>query len=220
MVYLYKNVAYGAFRHGNVGGCLRRNVSVRLAKALALGDVAELAHGRSRLYFRLGSVHEEHLGVLCFYEVFQHLNEPRTRHLCGKPIVPAPRPASCSVPPHHSYRCSRSTSALQRTSGGHPRTYWDSLDNSLAGAPPPHQAPPYCVVACSLERLHFPRRHHELARASLRRREARTLAATVGLRSGYLDLILRARTASFTAAPRAYAPMNDRTESPQFARVT
>ena len=69
-------------------------------------------------------------------------------------------------------------------------------------------------------RLHFPRRHHELARASLRRHEARTLAETVGLRSGYLDLILRARTASFTAAPRAYAPMNDRTESPQFARAT
>ena len=87
MIYLYKNVAHGAFRHGNVGGCLRRNVSVSLAEALALGDVAELAHGRSRLYFRLGSFIEEHLGVLCFYEIFQHFNEPRTRHLCGIPIV-------------------------------------------------------------------------------------------------------------------------------------
>ena len=125
MIHLYKNVTHGAFRHGNVGGRLRRIVSVRLAKALALGDVAKLAHGRSRLYFRLGSFHEEYLGVLCFYEVLQHFNEPRTRHLCGKPIVPAPRPASCSVQPHHSYRCSRSASALQRTSCDHPRTYRD-----------------------------------------------------------------------------------------------
>ena len=220
MIDLYKNAVHGAFRHGNVGGCLRRNVSVRLAKALALSDVAELAHGRSRLYFRLGSFHEEHLGVLYFYELFQHFNEPRTRHLCGKPIVPASRPASCSVPPHHSYRCSRSASALQRTSCGHPRTYRDFFDNSLTGAPPPHQAPLYCVAECSLVCLHFPRRHHELARASLRRREARTLAATVGLRSGYLDLILRARTASFTAVQRGYTPIHDRTESPQFARAT
>ncbi len=52
-------------------------MSVSGAKALALGDVAELAHGRSRLYFRLGSFHEEYLGVLCFYELFQHFNEPR-----------------------------------------------------------------------------------------------------------------------------------------------
>ena len=86
------------------------------------------------------------------------------------------------------------------------------FDNSLAGAPPPHQAPLYCVAECSLVCLHFPCRHHELARASLCLREARTLEATVDSRSVYLDLTLRVRTTSppFNAATRLYTIVPNR----------
>ena len=77
MIYLsrHKNVAHGAFRRGNVGGCLRRNVSVRLAEALALGDVSpSWRMGDPGCISGSGAPIEEHLGVLCFYEIFQHFN--------------------------------------------------------------------------------------------------------------------------------------------------